>query len=92
MRLYDHLKPMSQEERADFALGVGTTIGHLHNVMYGGRTASAALTRQIASTTERKVAEWDLRPRDWHRIWPDLIGTPGAPDPTPAKQEARDAA
>lgn len=25
------------------------------------------------------VAYWDLRPADWHRIWPELIGTPGAP-------------
>ncbi len=22
---------------------------------------------------------WDLRPNDWHLIWPELIGTDGAP-------------
>lgn len=22
---------------------------------------------------------WDMRPEDWHRIWPELIGAAGAP-------------
>lgn len=25
------------------------------------------------------VARWVLFPTDWHLIWPELIGTPGAP-------------
>ena len=79
MRLADHLKRFSPPERADFALRVGTTLGHLNNVSYDLRTASAALTRQIAIETERAVAEWELRPDDWHLIWPELIGAPGAP-------------
>ncbi len=33
---------------------------------------------------------WDLFPEAWHRIWPELIGTEGAP-PIPV-EEARDAA
>ena len=28
------------------------------------------------------VRRWDLRPDDWHRIWPELIGKPGAPELT----------
>ena len=35
------------------------------------------------------VSRWDLRPDDWHRIWPELIGTAGAPPvPEPAAQVA----
>ena len=31
------------------------------------------------------VRRWDLRPDDWHRIWPELIGSDGAPAlPQPA--------
>jgi DNA-binding transcriptional regulator YdaS (Cro superfamily) len=30
--------------------------------------------------TERQVRRWNLKPENWHRIWPELIGTPGAPD------------
>jgi DNA-binding transcriptional regulator YdaS (Cro superfamily) len=36
------------------------------------------------------VPRWHLRPHDWHRIWPELIGTEGAP-PVPA-EAVRDAA
>lgn len=25
------------------------------------------------------VRRWHLRPNDWHRIWPELVGAPGAP-------------
>jgi hypothetical protein len=30
---------------------------------------------------------WDLRPDDWHRIWPELIGADGAPQ-VPAEAAA----
>ena len=30
------------------------------------------------------VKRWDLRPDDWHRIWPELIGADGAPEPAEA--------
>ena len=29
------------------------------------------------------MPRWHLRPDDWHRIWPELIGADGAP-PVPA--------
>lgn len=34
----------------------------------------------IEQATEGKVRRWDLRPEDWHRIWPELIGIDGAPE------------
>ena len=79
MKLSIYLKGMTPERRADFAVQSRTTLGHINNVQYGTRTASAALTRSIAQLTERQVAEWDLRPDDWHLIWPELIGSEGAP-------------
>ena len=33
----------------------------------------------IELATDGAVMRWDLRPHDWHRIWPELIGQPGAP-------------
>lgn len=29
------------------------------------------------------IKRWDLRPNDWHDIWPELVGAPGAPEPPP---------
>lgn len=79
MKLSDYLKRFTQEQRADFALRVGTTLGHLNNVAYLQRSASAALARSIAIGSDGIVAEWELRPTDWHVIWPELIGAEGAP-------------
>lgn len=33
----------------------------------------------IEEATGGRVRRWDLRPGDWHRVWPELVGAPGAP-------------
>lgn len=33
----------------------------------------------IERATSGAVRRWDLRPDDWASIWPELIGTEGAP-------------
>lgn len=43
----------------------------------------------IERATAGAVRRWHLRPNDWHRIWPELIGTDTAP--TPAAEGVRDA-
>lgn len=40
----------------------------------------------IEQATAGAVRRWDLRPDDWHRIWPELVGVEGAP-PVPAKSK-----
>ena len=56
-----------------------------------GRVPSPELCVRIERLTERAVSRQDLRPLDWHLIWPELITAEGAP-PVPETQEARDAA
>lgn len=34
----------------------------------------------IEQATNGNVMRWDLRPNDWNRIWPELIGKEGAPE------------
>lgn len=34
---------------------------------------------QIERATGGQVRRWDLRPHDWHVMWPELLGTAGAP-------------
>lgn len=43
----------------------------------------------VEQATEGAVRRWDLRPADWHRIWPELINAAGAPA---IPEESRDAA
>lgn len=53
-----------------------------------GREPSAALCVDLERETDNKVRRWDLRPKDWHRIWPELIGVEGAPAiPEPAAEQ-----
>lgn len=54
---------------------------------YADRMPSPENCVAIERATEGAVMRWDLRTNDWHRIWPELIGTAGAPP-----VEARDAA
>jgi len=47
---------------------------------YADRLPSAENCVSIEQATGGCVMRWDLRPKDWHRIWPELIGMEGAPD------------
>lgn len=69
MELRDYLKTLDVPALEHFAISVGTTVGHLRNVAYGQRIASAALAAQIEIQTDGKVPVAVLRPADWHLIW-----------------------
>lgn len=57
---------------------------------YGGRVPGPEYCVAIERATDGKVRRWDLRPEDWHLIWPELIGSDGAP-PVPTEPEAHPA-
>lgn len=69
MDLLTYLRTLSVAELEAFALKVGTTVGHLRNIAYQGRKASAALAMQIELETKGAVSRRELRPDDWHLIW-----------------------
>mgnify|MGYP000163832103 CR=1 FL=1 len=52
---------------------------------YEDRVPSPENCAAIERETDRAVMRWDLRPEDWHRIWPELIGQEGAPAVEAAK-------
>lgn len=86
MDLKTYLGALPPDSRDPFAVACGTTRGHMQNVMYGFRPCSPELAVQIERATSQAVRRWDLRPEDWHRIWPELVGADGAPA-LPAEQE-----
>jgi DNA-binding transcriptional regulator YdaS (Cro superfamily) len=49
--------------------------------IHDGRRPSPLNCVQIERATDRAVMRWDLRPKDWHLVWPELVGTEGAPAP-----------
>ncbi|MES2634064.1 MAG: YdaS family helix-turn-helix protein [Pseudomonadota bacterium] len=63
----------------------------LSQMASGDRAITPERAARIEVHTARKVMRWDSRPNDWHEIWPELVGTDGAPEiptPEPTKQEA----
>lgn len=41
----------------------------------------------MEQVTNGAIRRWDLRPNDWHLIWPELIGNEGAPE-VPVKENS----
>ena len=78
----------STVERDEFARRCDSTRGVLQNIMYGVRPCNPELAVAIERESAGQVRRWDLRPADWHRIWPELIGADGAPA-IPAEPEAQ---
>lgn len=63
--------------------------GSLVTQWAAGKAVSAERCVDIERATDRAVMRWDLRPNDWHLVWPELVGAEGAPA---IPQEVRDAA
>lgn len=79
MDLKTHLSSLQVQQRDQLAAASGTTRGHLQNIVYGIRPCSPELASALERNTEGEVKRWDMRPDDWHLIWPELIGAEGAP-------------
>ncbi|XVJ69865.1 MAG: helix-turn-helix domain-containing protein [Rhizobacter sp.] len=91
MNLHKFVSPLSIAERHSFAQRCGTTYNHLRNVTFSGRSCGIPLASAIERESGGAVRRWTLRRHDWHQIWPELIGTEGAPPvpvTEPAAQEA----
>ena len=87
MKLAEYLKPLGLTARADLAEQAGTSWLHLRNIAFSAKACGIQLAVDVERATAGAVRRWDLRPDDWHRIWPELIDTEGAPA-VPAAQEA----
>jgi DNA-binding transcriptional regulator YdaS (Cro superfamily) len=79
MDLKSFLAPLSPDQRDDFAKRSGAKPGHLRNVMYGFRPCATDLAVSIERESKGAVRRWELRPDDWHKHWPELVGADGAP-------------
>lgn len=83
----------SQLHRAAAALGglrrLAESVGVSLQTISHWRTRGTPIERCVAieTATSGAVTRRDLRPDDWHHIWPELIDAEH-----PAPEEARDAA
>lgn len=79
MKLSDYLKA---ERGRVAALAKRLEVsGSLVTQWAGGKPVTAGRCVPIEQATDGQVMRWDLRPDDWHRIWPELQAANGAPQP-----------
>lgn len=90
MNLRTYLNGLPRGGIAAFAFKAGISPIYLSQLAAGQdeRVPSPELCVLIERATDRSVMRWDLRPKDWHRIWPELIGADGAPEVPQPEQKA----
>ncbi len=81
LRLYLNGLPPTEQER--FALRCGTTIGYLRKALSLRTIMNPRLCADIERESGGVVTRMDLRPDDWHRIWPELAAA--HPERVPAE-------
>ena len=87
MRLSDYLRAEHGRTKR-IAEAVGIAPAFLSQIATGHRPAPPEHCAAIERETQGAIRRWHLRAADWHRIWPELIATPGAPDINPAAEAA----
>jgi DNA-binding transcriptional regulator YdaS (Cro superfamily) len=80
-------KELTPDERKRIAEKVKVHATSLLQAMKGERNFSIAECVRIERESDYAVRRWDLRPKDWHLNWPELVGKKGAP-PVPADEKA----
>lgn len=81
MRLRTYLDGLAKGGSTEFAEQIGISTVYLSQLAarQDGREPSPELAVRIERESGGAVRRWDLRPGDWHRIWPELVGRRGAP-------------
>lgn len=65
---------------------------YLSQMASGERAITEKRAALIEAHTSGQVKRWETRPDDWHVIWPELVGSEGAPDvPRAAEPEQQPA-
>lgn len=63
---------------ARLARAIGISPAYLWQMAHGRRPVPPGVVPKIEAESNLAVRRWDLRPDDWHRIWPELRDDTGA--------------
>lgn len=64
---------LGAQERKEFAIKVGTSVGHLNNFCYGYTSLKPVVCVAVERESGAQVTRRELRPKDWQDIWPELV-------------------
>lgn len=81
MDLRAYIDGLGRGGATELAKQLEVSISYLSQLAAGTTPRSPERCVQIEQVTDGKVSRQDLRPDDWHRIWPELVGrAPGPQD------------
>ncbi len=81
MNLSDYLKTRGHGAGALLAVQIGSHAPDISNWSNGKRPVPISRCIAIEHATKGKVTRRDLRPHDWHLIWPELQEASNSPKP-----------
>lgn len=70
---------LTAPERAAIAEKVGVSDPYLYQCMTGRKAMKPEEAVRVERESAGVLRRWHLRPDDWWKIWPELIGIDGAP-------------
>ena len=82
MDLRTHLSSAPKGAAARYARALKVSPVMLSQWAAGKKDIPVDRCSALEQATGGLVRRWDLRPRDWHIHWPELVGKRGAPSPT----------
>lgn len=75
---------ISPSERREIAGLLGCNEQYLYQCLTGRKALQPIDAVKAEARTGGRLRRWHVRPKDWHLIWPELIGAEGAP-PIPSE-------
>lgn len=73
-----YLNSLPSDAREKLATDCKTSVGYLRKACSAGQKFGAELCVAIEQSTAGAVTRQELRPDDWHLIWPELAEKVGA--------------
>lgn len=73
------MKAPCASARREIASVCGVDDQFLYQCLTGRRQMDAKDAVRVESRSDGRIRRWQLRQKDWHEVWPELIGAEGAP-------------
>lgn len=70
---------ITSQRRRELAAIAGISDAYLYQCLTGRRDMGPIEARRCADVTNGELKLWQLCQKTWFGIWPELIGTEGAP-------------
>lgn len=74
--LIKYINNLPASSRNIFASNCGTTLGYLRKAASTGQVLGAEICVAAELASKGEVTRKDIRPTDWHLIWPELLDKP----------------